>query len=242
MNRNILVTGGSRGLGLEIVKVLLERGWSTYVVNRRVSAELEVLNRKYPGKIQIKEFDIANTEAVKEVIFGDFLPLEVKLDGFVNNAAMAYDDLITNANYGSLETMFRVNVFSPMIFVKYAIRNMLHNFIKGSIVHISSVSVHTGYKGLSMYAATKGSLEAFSKNVAREWGSRGIRSNCIVAGFMETDMSSTLSAEDRNRIFKRTALRIPTNTNSVAETVEFLLSEKSRSITGQDIFVDSGTI
>jgi 3-oxoacyl-[acyl-carrier protein] reductase len=242
MNRNILVTGGSRGLGLEIVKVLLEKGCSTYIVNRRVSTELEVLTRKYGGKIRVKEFDIAKTEAVKDIIFGDFISLDVKLDGFVNNAAIAYDDLITNANFESLEAMYRVNVFSPMILVKYVIRNMLHNFIKGSIVHISSVSVHTGYKGLSMYASTKGALEAFSKNVAREWGVRGIRSNCVVAGFMETEMSSTLSTEDRNKIYKRTALRMPTNTNSVAETVEFLLSERSRSITGQELFVDSGTI
>ena len=199
MNRNILVTGGSRGLGLEIVKKLLEKGYSTYVVNRKVSPELEALERKYVGQIKIKEFDISKTEAVKETLFSDFISLEVRLDGFVNNAAAAYDDIVTNANFEKLEAMYRVNVFSPMIIVKYAIRNMLHHYIEGNIVHISSVSVHTGYKGLSMYASTKGALEAFSKNVAREWGVKGIRSNCVVAGFMETAMSSTLNSEDRKK-------------------------------------------
>ena len=118
---------------------------------------------------------------------------------------------------------------------------LLHKSI-GSIIHISSISVHTGYKGLAMYAASKGALEAFSKNTAREWGETGIRSNCLVAGFMDTEMSSTLSSEQKDRIFKRTALKTATSLNSVANTIKFLLSNESASITGQNIFVDSGTI
>jgi 3-oxoacyl-[acyl-carrier protein] reductase len=93
-----------------------------------------------------------------------------------------------------------------------------------------------------MYAASKGALEAFSKNTSREWGTKGIRSNCIVAGFMETSMSSTLSDEQKNRIYQRTSLKQATNINSVAETISFLLSEKAKSITGQNIFIDNGTI
>jgi len=122
------------------------------------------------------------------------------------------------------------------------IRNMLLHKVQGSVVHISSISVHTGYKGLAMYASTKGALEAFSKNTAREWGERGIRSNAIVAGFMETSMSSTLSDEQKNRIYKRTSLKKPTSINSVANTIEYLLSESSASITGTSLHVDSGTI
>ena len=93
-----------------------------------------------------------------------------------------------------------------------------------------------------MYAATKGALEAFSKNAAREWGSLGIRSNCVVAGFMETDMSATLPTEQKQKIFNRTALRKATSLDSVASTISYLLSSKSDSITGQNVFVDSGTI
>jgi 3-oxoacyl-[acyl-carrier protein] reductase len=93
-----------------------------------------------------------------------------------------------------------------------------------------------------MYASTKGALEAFSKNTAREWGRKGIRSNCIVAGFMETEMSGTLTDEQKDRIYKRTSLKQPTDTQSVANTIEFLLSDGSKSITGQNINVDSGTI
>ena len=119
---------------------------------------------------------------------------------------------------------------------------MILNKVKGSIVHISSISTQTGYKGLSMYASTKGSLEAFSKNTSREWGVKGIRSNCIISGFMDTEMSSSINDELKEKIKNRTSLRSLTDIQSVSDTVEFLLSEKSKSITGQLINVDSGTI
>ena len=138
--------------------------------------------------------------------------------------------------------MFNINVLSPIMLTKYIIRNMLLNRNAGSIVHISSISVHTGYKGLAMYAASKGALEAFSKNTAREWGIKKIRSNCVVAGFMETEMSSSLNIEQKDRIYNRTSLKSKTSIESVAETILFLISDKSKSITGQNIFVDSGTI
>jgi 3-oxoacyl-[acyl-carrier protein] reductase len=93
-----------------------------------------------------------------------------------------------------------------------------------------------------MYASSKGALEAFSKNTAREWGELGIRSNVVVPGFMETAISATLTEEQKDRIYKRTSLKSPTSILSVAETVAFLLSEQSISITGQNIHVDSGTI
>ena len=138
--------------------------------------------------------------------------------------------------------MYQVNVFTPMMLTKVAIRNFLLHNKKGSIVHISSVSAHTGYKGLAMYASTKGALEAFSKGTAREWGRLGIRSNCIVPGFMETEMSSTLNDNQKERIAKRTSLGELTDLDSVSNTVVHLLSSGSKSITGQNIFVDSGTI
>ena len=149
---------------------------------------------------------------------------------------------MTNLNQDRLTQMFKVNVFMPMMITKYAIRNMIFNRIKGSIVHLSSISVHTGYKGLAMYAGSKGALEGFSKNTAREWGEQGIRSNCLVAGFMETNMSSTLSTDQKNRIYNRTSMKKPTTLQSVAETILFLLGDGAVSITGQNIHVDSGTI
>ena len=189
-----------------------------------------------------KSYDLVNVVDIQKDLFKNFISNSTPLHGFINNAALAYDDIITNLNIDKLNMMYKVNVFSPLNITKYAIRNMIYNRINGSIIHISSISVHTGYKGLAMYASSKGALEGFSKNTAREWGEKGIRSNCLVAGFMDTDMSSTLPDDMKNRIFKRTSMKKPTELSSVANTIEFLLSESSNSITGQNIHVDSGTI
>jgi len=240
--KNILITGGSRGLGLVLVKNLLESGYSVYSISRKTSDELSELKNNFDEKLIILNYDLENTEGIEKELLSAELKFKIPFSAFINNAAIAYDDIITNLDFDPLLKMYKVNVFSPMIITKYIIRNMLFNKINGSIIHLSSISVHTGYKGLAMYASTKGALEAFSKNTAREWGQKGIRSNCIVAGFMETDMNASLSKEQKDRIYNRTSLKQPTDTLSVASTIEHLISEKSKSITGQNIFVDSGTI
>ena len=240
--RNVLVTGVSRGLGLAIVKTLLADGVSVVGLSRKTSAELESLVDNHANQFRFVPFDLNDLGQLSSERFQDKICQRKPLHGLVNNAAFAYDDLITNLNQESLETLFRVNVTSPMLLTKFAIRNMLLHKIAGSIVQVSSVSAHTGYKGLAMYAATKGAMESFSKNTAREWGTKKIRSNCVVPGFMETKMSAGLDEQQKDRIYKRTALKEPTSLESVANTVAFLLSDKASSITGQNLVVDSGTI
>lgn len=242
MSKNILITGVSQGLGLAVARAVVSAGWSVYGVSRRLTPEYGALQTEAPGRVHFTAFDLAGADMVKAALFTDFVGFSVPLHGFVNNAAVAYDDIVTNLNLDRLQAMYAVNVFSPMMVSKYVIRNMLLHHTPGSIVHVSSISVHTGYKGLAMYASTKGALEAFSKNTAREWGSRGIRSNCLVAGFMDTAMSATLNEEQRAKIYQRTALKQATSPDSVAATVVHLLGEGAGSITGQSVFVDSGTI
>ncbi|HPO55887.1 MAG TPA: SDR family oxidoreductase [Ignavibacteriaceae bacterium] len=240
--KNILITGVSKGLGIEITKNLILNGYCVYGVSRTVSDELLKLQNSNPEQIKTLKYDLSDVNNIKSEIFNKYVSLRIKIHGFVNNAAFAYDDIITNANYDKLKSSFDVNFFSPVIMTKHVIRNMIFHNISGSIVHISSISVHTGYKGLSMYAASKGAIEAFSKNTAREWGVKKIRSNCIVPGFMETEMSSSLSKEQKDKIYNRTSLKEPTDINSVANSVLFLLSDSSKSITGQNIHIDSGAL
>ena len=239
--KTVLVTGVSKGLGLVLLKSLLKEGNKVYGISRNNNEELNKLKELYPNNFTHLQYDLSSAETIKE-LSNFILKNKLKFDSFVNNAAMAYDDIITNANLDKLELMFKTNVLTPIMITKLILRNFILNKVKGSIVHISSISVHTGYKGLSMYASTKGALEAFSKNTAREWGEMGIRSNCVVAGFMETDMSNTLTNEQKTRIYNRTSLKKETSKESVANTINFLLSDNSNSITGQNIFVDSGTI
>jgi 3-oxoacyl-[acyl-carrier protein] reductase len=93
-----------------------------------------------------------------------------------------------------------------------------------------------------MYASTKGAIEAFSKNTAREWGALGIRSNVVCPGFMDTEMSATLSEDQKNRIFNRNSMKKPVEVADVAKTVLFLVNQNGKGITGQILHVDNGTI
>ena len=237
----ILISGASKGLGFKITTNALKKGWEVIGLSRVKNKNIQELMQKHPNSFRWNNIDLSQVDNLKENIYDKILKHE-KIDGFINNAAYAYDDLITNLKLEKLRYMYNINVLSPIMITKLVLRNMLLHKTSGSIIHLSSISAHTGYKGLAMYASTKGSLEAFSKNCSREWGSLGIRSNCVVAGFMETSMSSTLTDEQKNRIYKRTAKKEPVSIRSVAETVCFLLSNESSSITGQNIFVDNGTI
>lgn len=231
MNKTYLVTGCSKGLGYNICAKLLQLGYTVIGISRS-----EV---NFKGNFIHLNIDLRKGE---DEVKNYLLKNKISLDGFINNAAFAYDDIITNLNREPLSDMFNVNVFTPMLLTKVVIRNFLLHNKKGSIVHVSSISAHTGYKGLAMYASTKGALEAFSKGTSREWGKLGIRSNCVVPGFMETEMSSTLNTDQKSRIAKRTSLGELTDLNSVTSTIIHLLSDDSKSITGQNILIDSGTI
>ncbi|WP_107923559.1 SDR family NAD(P)-dependent oxidoreductase [Lysinibacillus parviboronicapiens] len=238
----IIVTGDSRGVGREIVhQILAETDFGVIGISRSSEDAAGELLAIYPDRFKPLSYDLTDVDGIKPLYMEKIRKIG-PIYGLVNNSAMAYDDIVSNLNVQQLQTMFQVNVFSAMHLSKYAIRDMLLHKTQGSIVHISSISAHTGYKGLSMYAASKGAMEAFSKNTAREWGSKGIRSNCVVPGFMETSMSTTLTEDQKARIYKRTSLKKETDISSVASTVLFLLSDQAKSITGTTIHVDNGTI
>lgn len=232
---NVLITGASKGLGINIARLFLSNGWNVYNVSRSRP-------NLHSDRFFHLNFDLSDTDQIKDKIFKNFITNKIPIHAMVHNAAIAYDDIVTNAKLEPLKSMFDINVLSPIMMNREVIRNMIFNKVSGSIIFISSVSSMTGYKGLSMYAATKGALESHSKNISREWGPRGIRSNCVVPGFMETDMSSGLSNNQKLKIYKRNSLKKQTDVGSVASLVYYLASKESNNITGQNINVDCGTI
>lgn len=238
----IIVTGDTGGLGGAIVsEILINTDYGVIGISRSSNDKVQKFALNYPERYRHINFDLSNPDKISKLYHNEIAKIG-HIYGVVNNSANAYDDIITNAQLEPLERMFRVNVYSPIMLTKYAIRDMLVSRIKGCIVHISSVSAHTGYKGLSMYGATKGAIEVFSRTTAREWGGRGIRSNVIAPGFMETTISSSLTDEQRNKIYKRTSLKKATEVESVAKMVVFALSDAASSLTGAVINVDNGTV
>jgi 3-oxoacyl-[acyl-carrier protein] reductase len=235
---NVLVTGATRGLGLAMVRQLLDSGDSVWATGRSCSDELKSLCQADPQRCQFVPLELNQTaDEIQQAL--ESLN-EIKFDGVVNNAAMAVTGLVTHLDLQQVAQMFQVNTLGAMAVVQWGLKNFLAHGNPGSIVFVSSVTSSVGNRGLSAYAATKGAIESFSINVAQEWGSRGIRSNCVVPGFMETEMSSAIEPEQFERIVRRSALKQPVSIQSVASLVQFLLSDRAESITGQAFTVDSG--
>jgi 3-oxoacyl-[acyl-carrier protein] reductase len=160
--------------------------------------------------------------------------------GLVNNAGMSTDGALALTSTAKIEQVLRLNTLSPIVLTKYVVRSMMADGGGGRIVNISSILASTGYTGLSVYAATKASLVGFTRSLAREVGRAGINVNAVAPGFVDTEMTKGLTAEQRQKIERRSALNRLVNVEDVAETVHFLLSEQSRNITGTVMTVDAG--
>src|ERR1700722_8136934 len=240
--RNVIVTGGSRGLGLGIARKLVESGFHAIVIARKRSAEFEAatleMEQVRPGSIRFVPFDLAELEAIHELVKGlrkNFGPIY----GLVNNAGMSTDGVLALTSTHQIEQVVRLNTTSPMVLTKHVVRSMMADG-GGRIVNISSIVAFTGYSGLSVYAATKASLIGFTRSLAREVGRAGINVNAVAPGFVSTEMTRSLTEESRQRIVRRSALKRLVEVDDVASAVDFLLSEGSRNITGTVMTVDAG--
>lgn len=240
--RNVIVTGGSRGLGLAIASTLAAAGYRVIAVARTETDELRAAatasEKEQPGAIQFRAFDLSNTGAMADFVGSlrkDFGPLY----GLVNNAGLGSAGVLTMMRDEQIESLIRLNTLSPIILSKYVLRSMMIERA-GRIINISSVVAATGYSGLSAYSATKASLVGFTRSLAREVGQLGITVNAIAPGFVDTEMTSDLTGGQREQIMRRSALRRMADGSDVAHGVEFLLSEKARNITGITLTVDAG--
>jgi 3-oxoacyl-[acyl-carrier protein] reductase len=241
--RNILVTGGSRGLGLAIARKLAGAGYRVIAVARKKNKETadaiaQIERGEGPGALHFTPFDLGKINEIPVLLRGlrkEFGPLF----GLVNNAALGTDGALALMHNAKIEQLVRVNTLSPLVLTKYVVRGMMADGA-GRIVNIASIIGFTGYSGLSAYAATKASMLGFTRSLAREVGRMGITVNAVAPGFLATEMTDALADEQRQRIARRSALRRLAEVEDVANAVEFLLSPKARNITGTVLTVDAG--
>ena len=240
--RNVIVTGGSRGLGLGIARRLTQAGYSVIAIARKQNSELAAAiqgaENANPGSFRFVPFDLAVIEGIPDVvktIRKDFGPIY----GLVNNAGISFDGALALMPTSQIEQLVRVNTLSPMVLTKYVVRSMMADG-GGRIVNMSSITAFTGYSGLSVYGATKASIIGFSRSMAREVGRMGVNVNSVAPGFIETDMTHGLKDGQRQQIERRSALKRLADTDDVANAVEFFLSDKAKNITGTVLTVDAG--
>ena len=240
--RNIIVSGGSRGLGLGIARKLAGVGYRAIAVARKQNNELTAAMQEAelasPGSFHFVPFDLAEIECIPDLVKRlrkEFGPIY----GLVNNAGISFEGVLALMPVSQIEQLVRINTLSPIVLTKYVARSMMADG-EGRIVNMASIVAATGYSGLSVYGATKASIVGFSRSLARELGSMGINVNSVAPGFVDTDMTQGLNEEQRRRIERRSALRRLAKVADVANAVEFLLSEQARNITGTVLTVDAG--
>jgi len=241
--RNVIVTGGSRGLGLAIASTLCAAGYRVIAVARTRTAELRAAaaaaEPEHQGALHFRAFDLADTRGIGSLVRG--LRKEFgSLYGLVNNAGIGTHGMLAMMRDEEIERILRLNSVAPLTLTKYVLRSMMVERA-GRIVNIASIVASNGFSGLSAYAATKASLVGFTRSLAREVGQLGITVNAIAPGFLETEMTSEMSEEDRSRLVRRSALRRFASTDEVAAAVEYLLSDKAKNITGTTLTIDAGS-
>jgi 3-oxoacyl-[acyl-carrier protein] reductase len=240
---NVIVTGGSRGLGLGIVRRLICEGYCAIAVARQMNDQLastiDHAEQSHPGSLHFMPFDLGEIREIPGLVKKlrkEFGPIY----GLVNNAALGSDGALAIMHNSEIERLIRVNTLSPIVLTKYVVRHMMADG-GGRVVNVASIVGFTGYSGLSVYSATKASLIGFTRSLAREVGRLGVNVNAVAPGFLDTEMTQGMYRERREQVQRRSALRRFPEVDEVADAVEFLLGSKAKSITGTVLTVDAGS-
>ena len=242
-DRVVVVTGGGRGLGLAIVRALLEQGYPVATCSRQRSRELESLLESYAAENRLfwRACRIGG-EGEEEGYFEAVTQWagDRPLFGLVNNAGIAGEGaLATYANVNT-EEILRVNLLGAIRMARLTLRILLSTRRSGRIINISSIIGSRGYTGLAAYSASKAGMDGLTRALAREVGPHQITVNSIAPGYLETDMTASLRPEQRQKIVRRTPIRRLGQVSDVVPLVLFLLGDGAGFITGQTIFVDGG--
>lgn len=234
-----IVTGGTRGIGQAIVKMLVARGAKIYVFARDRQAG-QALERELGVRCVFTPADITNGAQIDELIENIFKS-EGRIDFLVNNAGITKDNLLLRMKDAEWDAVLTTNLKGAYHCTKSVARWMLKQR-SGAIVNITSVVGQIGNAGQANYSAAKAGLIGFTKSVARELGSRGIRVNAVAPGFIETAMTEQLSEELHKQYLNSIPLGRFGRVEEVAETVCFLLSNRASYITGHVVNADGGLV
>jgi 3-oxoacyl-[acyl-carrier protein] reductase len=240
--QNVIISGGSRGLGLAMVRTLAAAGYRAIALARGSNDELAAASRTAAaegrGAIEFRACDLADLEQIAPLV-RELRAAFGPIYGLINNAGLGTSGILSNMRDQDIQRLIQLNTVSPILMSKYAVRSMMAQR-DGRIINIASVVAFTGYSGLAVYSATKASLIGFTRSLAREVGQLGITVNALAPGFIATEMTHELNEAQRLQIAKRSALKRMADPADVARSVEFLLGEGGRNITGTTLTIDAG--
>lgn len=238
--KHIIVTGGSRGLGLGIVNDLLAQGYKVSTCSRNKTAALDELidNNKHVKWFQCEVGDAKQTAAFVKAACE--WAQESPLWGLINNAGIAKEGVLATFPNVESDALLQVNLNGALYLAREVLRVFLRQNSAGRIINISSIIGSRGYTGLAAYSASKAGLDGLTRALARENGRRNITVNSIAPGYLDTEMSSTLSDKKRDQIIRRTPMHRLGTVADITPTIRFLLSNDAAFITGQTITIDGG--
>ncbi len=235
-----IVTGASRGIGRAIAEQLADDGFHVVLVARNIEALDEVRDGiiKAGGDASCRPCDLSDGSAFGELV-ESVADDRGRLDVLVNNAGMTKDGLMLRMSDEDFDAVMAVNLRSVFIGCRAAARPMMKGRW-GRIINITSVTGLSGNPGQANYAAAKAGLIGLTKTIAKEFGSKGITSNAVAPGFIETDMTADLGDAVSEGIFKSLPLRRFGQAQDIASAVSFLASDGGGYVTGQVLVVDGG--
>ena len=234
----VLVSGGSRGLGLALVADALNQGARVATFARTLTPELEKLAAEYPQALHTGSVDVTDTAAVTSFIRESADRLG-PIDALVNNAAVGQDSMHMHTSPERIAALVTTNLTAPLMLTRAVLRHVMSRGGRGRIVMVTSVCAQRGYSGLVTYSATKGGLEAASRTLAREMHGRFLV-NCVAPGFFASEMSSVLGNEQLDTITRRTPSNRLVEPDNITPVVRTLLFEDTN-INGQVLTVDGGS-
>lgn len=239
--KNVLVTGGSRGIGAEICRVLASFGlkvWINYRSKPEIADDLKAQIESLGGNAAVIKFDATNEEEFSKAV-AMIVECDGELSYLVNNAGITNDKLALRMKVEEFTSVINANLTSSFIGSKEALKVMSKKRF-GSVVNISSIVGEMGNPGQVNYAASKGGMIAMTKSFAKEAAARSVRFNSITPGFIQTDMTEELSDEVKNYYIANIPLKKFGDAKDVADAVAFLLSDYSTYITGEVLKVNGG--